>query len=101
MADESRPSAIRLYASLSEPQPVLWMDRRIVVLVAGLIVCGVVLICFQGRIGFAPPAACFLAAYGLGHFGKQLWAHNPYFLDEYAQHVVTPLAGGADERDKP
>ncbi|MGB8267566.1 MAG: hypothetical protein WCE44_14665 [Candidatus Velthaea sp.] len=96
----SQRSAIRLYASLSEPQPVLWMDRRIVVLVAGLIVCGVVLICFQGRVGFAPSAACFLGAFGLGRFGKRLWAHNPYFLDEFAQHVVTPIVGGADERNR-
>ncbi len=96
MTDEARPSAIRLYSSLSEPQSVLWMDRRILWRAALLIVFGIIAICFEGVIGYTPAVACFLLAYGLGSFGKRLWTYNPYFLDEYKAHLATPTIAGAD-----
>ncbi len=95
---ENRPYTTRLYASLSEPRPIMEMDWRLCCASGLFLVLGVCLIPFSGALCYAPSLACFLLCVGIARFGKRLWSHNPYFIDEYLSHLATPLVMGADEK---
>jgi hypothetical protein len=97
MTEPSRYTA-RLYASLSEPRPILGMDWRFCVVSGVCMVATVVAIPFGGAICYAPSLAFALACVGVARLGKNLWAQSPYFVDEYGAHVSKPSAGGADEK---
>ncbi len=89
----------RLYASLSEPRPVLGMDGRIFFACGLLFVAAILAIPFGGAVHYAPSAALGLACFGLSRFGVSLWNHSPYFVDEWLAHLRTPVVMGADEWD--
>jgi hypothetical protein len=73
------------------------MDFRLLWASGLFMVAGVVSIPFSSGLCYAPSLACFLACVGIARFGKRLWTHNPYALDEYWSHFRAPLVGGADE----